>query len=216
MSRFLNFADNLYKSTSKGVSTEYIFSAKKKTSPVTDKSQFKSSFFFTLLHIGFYMFRMIFYAHVLYIAEMFKTTKPLQTRTRENHSPSEKNATFIEDDSITKSKIQPMYLWVGVGVILTLFLFIAITELFNKAISSKNKAKIVQRCDENGKSANQYRRTLTSQNKEGPSHPPNDVEYAEVNEVAEMQATNSYKAISQERPANLMGTVNVKMEAAIY
>lgn len=111
----------------------------------------------------------------------------------------------MEDDSLTKSKILPLYLWVGVGVIFTLFLFIAIIELINKAISSKNKAEIVQRCDENGKSANQFHRTLASQNKGAPLHPPNDVEYAEVNEVAEMQATDSYKAISQERSANSNG-----------
>lgn len=102
-----------------------------------------------------------------------------------------------------------MYLFVGVGVILTLFLFIIIIELCNKAKSSKAKTVFQQRRGENINSSNQCSRAAISQNNEGPSHPPNDVEYAEVDVVAEMQPTNAYNALSQGRPANSNGNILV-------
>ena len=97
--------------------------------------------------------------------------------------------------------IQPMYLLVGFGVILTLFLFIVIIEICNKVGSSKAKTDFRQRRDENS----------IIQNNEGPSHPPNDVEYAKVNEVAEIQPTNTSRsnALSQERPVNSNGNILV-------
>lgn len=66
-------------------------------------------------------------------------------------------------------------------------------------MSSKAKTDFRQRRDENS----------IIQNNEGPSHPPNDVEYAEVNEVAEIQPTNTSRsnALSQERPVNSYGNI---------
>ena len=129
-----------------------------------------------------------------YIADIFKTTQPLAIRTKDNLVHPDKNTVLNKNYSTTSSEIQPMYLLVGVGVILTLFLFIAIIEICNKAKSSKAKIVFRRRRDENS----------IIQNNEGPSHPPNDVEYVEVNEVAEMQPTNTSRsnALSEERPVN--------------
>ena len=126
-------------------------------------------------------------------------------RTKDNLVHPEKSTVSINKYSTTTSWIQPMYLLVGVGVILTLFLFIIIIELCNKAMSSKDKTVFRQRYEENSNSSNQCSREAISHNNEGPSHPPNDVEYAEVNEVAEMQPINTSSALSQGRPANFNG-----------
>ena len=146
-----------------------------------------------------------------YIAEIFKTTKPLTIRTKDNLVHSEKTTVPNKMHSSTTSGIQPMYLLVGVGVILTLFLFIIIIELCNKATSKKAKTVFRQRRYETKNSSNQCSRAAISQNNEGPSYPPNDVEYAEVNEVAEMQPTNISRsnALSQGRPANSNGNILV-------
>ena len=161
-------------------------------------------FLFTMCTFNFF-FSIFVTCMFWYIAEIFKTAQPLTIRTKDNLVHSEKTTVPNKMHSSTTSGIQPMYLLVGVGVILTLFLFIIIIELCNKAKSSKAKTVFRQRRYETRNSSNQCSRAANSQNNEGPSHPPNDVEYAEVNEVAEMQPTNASNALSQGRPANSNG-----------
>lgn len=144
-----------------------------------------------------------------YIAEFFKYTQPLTIRTKDNLVHPEKNTLPNTKYPTTTSGIQPMYLLVGVGLMLTLFLFIIIIELCNKAKSSKARTVFRQRRDENSNSSKQCSRAFISQNNEGPSHPPNDVEYAIVNEIAEMPPTNASTALSKERPANSIGNSSV-------
>ena len=154
------------------------------------------------MHVQNYFVSIFVTCMFWYIAEIFKTTQQLTIRTKDNLVHSEKTTVPNKMYSSTTSGIQPMYLLVGFGVILTLFLFIIIIELCNKAKSSKAKTVFRQRRDETRNSSKQCSRADISQNNEGPSYPPNDVEYAEVNEVAEMLPTNTYNALSQERPAN--------------
>ena len=107
-----------------------------------------------------------------------------------------------------KNDVQPMFLLVGFGVVFSLFLIIVIMKLCDKTKSSKRKLVTEQPCDETtsrGESLNQlicrlFCNTGSKRTKGGSSYPSVDAEYADINEVVEMQAINNSYVTASENP----------------
>ena len=128
------------------------------------------------------------------------TAQQLPITTKYNLRQSEKNpVVFDNHHSFTKSEIQPMYIYmfVGLGVVFVLFMVIMIIEIYRKNKFAKGEIVIEQPYNETrlrGESSNQFNGTFcntSSRQDEGSrSHPSVDIEYAEINEVVEMQTNN--------------------------
>ena len=88
-----------------------------------------------------------------------------------------------------------IYSFVGLGVVFVLFMVIMIIELYRKVKFGKGEIIIEQPCNGTrlrGESSNQFNGTIcntsSKQSKGSRLHPSVDIEYAEINEVVEMQA----------------------------
>lgn len=144
------------------------------------------------------MFIFIFY--ISFLTGNSHSAQHLQITTKYNLHQSEKNSEVFDNHSFTKNEIQPMYiyLFVGLGVVLVLFMVIMIIELYRKVKFVKREIVIEQSYNETtlrGESSNQFNRTFcntsSKQSKGSRPHPSVDIEYAEINEVVEMQANNN-------------------------
>lgn len=103
-----------------------------------------------------------------------------------------------------------IYSFVGLGVAFVLFMVIMIIELYRKVKFAKGEIVIEQPCNGTrlrGESSNQFNWTLHStscrQSKGSRSHPSVDIEYAEINEVVEMQANDNSNVTTKGRPGKL-------------
>lgn len=133
--------------------------------------------------------------------------------TKYNLRQSEKNpVVFDNHQSVTKNEIQPMYIYmfVGLGVVFVLFMVIMIIELYKKVKFAKGEIVIDQPRNETrlrGESSNQFNGTLCNtssrQSKGSRSHPSVDIEYAEINEVVEMQANNNSNVNTNRGPGRI-------------
>ena len=90
-----------------------------------------------------------------------------------------------------------IYLLVGLGVVFVLFMVIMIIELYRKVKFAKGEIVIEHPCNETslrGESSNQFSGTLcntsSTQSKGSRLHPSVDIEYAVINEVAEMRTND--------------------------
>ena len=183
------------------VTTQYMLSSGKTISGTSENLQLKSMLLFSnkikLLdcnELDVFIFSISFLTGNSHTAQLLPIT------TKYYFRQSEKNpVVFDNHHSFTKNKIQPMYIYllVGLGVAFVLFIVIMIIELYRKVKFGKGKIVIEQPCNDTslrGESSNQSSGTLcktsSRQSKGIRLHPSVDIEYAEINEFVEMQTNN--------------------------
>ena len=180
---------------------------------ITRKIQLKSTILFSektltfsLSYVGYFHINMLFITGNSHTAQgLPNTTEYYSRQTWKNQVISDNHQSF------TKNVIKPMhiYLFVGFGVGFILFIFIMIIELYRMFKVAKRKIIIEEPCDESrfrGESTNQFSGTLckssSRQSKRSRLHQSVDFEYAEINEVVEMQDKNNSNVTSNGRHGN--------------
>ena len=138
------------------------------------------------------------------------SAQQLPITTKYNLGKSEKNPeVFDNHHSFTNNEIQPMYiyLFVGLGVVFVLFMVIMTIELYRKVKNAKGEIVFEQPRNDTrlrGESSNQFNGTLCNtsfrQSKGSRWHPSVDIAYANINEVLELQANNDSNETSNGRP----------------
>lgn len=89
--------------------------------------------------------------YISFVTEYFDTAQQLPITTKYYLRQSERNpVVFDNHDSFTRNEIRPMYiyLFVGLGIVFILLIFIMIIELYKRVKLAKGKMVIEQPCDE--------------------------------------------------------------------
>lgn len=148
----------------------------------------------------------MFIFYISFLTGNSQTAQQPSITTKYYLRQSEKNQVLSDNhSSFTTNEIKPMYiyLFIGGGVVFVLFICIMIIELYRKVKFSKCEIVIEQPCIETrllGESSNRLSGTLCNTSSRqftgSRSHPSVDIEFAEMNEVVEIQTNNCNVAIN--------------------
>ena len=140
---------------------------------------------------------------IWFISGTLHTSYQFQFTTKKYKEHSEKNRTNLTSEPITTIKFKETHILIGLGAIISVFLFIIIIQHCKKSRSLKKKTSTRHTCEENvlqAESSLQDNRgtysAVSEENKANRSYQSVNVEYIEINEELEMHESNDAK----ERP----------------
>lgn len=148
---------------------------------------------------------------IWFISGTLQTSFHFQFTTRKYKGQSEKDRTNLTSEPITTIKFKETYILIGLGAIISVFLFILIIQHCKKSRSLQKKTFTGHTCDENvlqAESSFQDNRgtynVVSEENIANRSYQSLDVEYIEINEELEMQESNALSVFdAKERPLSI-------------
>lgn len=148
---------------------------------------------------------------IWFISGTLQTSFQFQFTTRKYKEQSEKDRTNLTSEPITTIKFKETYILIGLGAIISVFLFIIIIQQCKKSRSLKKKTFTGHTCDENvlqAESSFQDNRgtysAVSEEYKANRSYQSINVEYIEINEDLEMHESNALSVFdAKERPPSI-------------
>lgn len=141
---------------------------------------------------------------ISFISGTLQTSNQFQFTTRKYTEQSEKNRMNTTSEPITVIKFKETYILIGLGAIISLFLFILIIQLCKKSKSSKKKKITGYTCDDSVLHVQPYNAVFEGI-KTNQSYQSLSVEYIEINEQLETREPNNSSADG--RPVTLTRSV---------